>query len=245
MAMQGLQLSVSSVWRAVRKAGLKAFRQRVKPKVTDAQKAMRRRFAIDEKNTNWNDVFFADEKSFLLISPPNRKNDIIWEEHAANVPDYPKVKHPPKIHIWGAISYQGIVQCEIFTENLTAPLYKDILRRRLIPTANRLYPRRQWLYLQDRDPKHQANQVQFWLPLQCARLITMPPNSPDLNPIENIWSILTEKVRQHSLNNVEQLKRAVFAEWHALSMVTIRKTINSMPKRLAAVRSLRGGMTKY
>ena len=74
-----------------------------------------------------------------------------------------------------------------------------------------------------------------------------PPNSPDLNPIENLWHILRSNVRK---KNPRPMKKAEFIaawkeEWKRLDMHQVRKLIESMPKRLQAVIAANGGSTSH
>src|SRR5216117_2344664 len=61
-----------------------------------------------------------------------------------------------------------------------------------------------------------------------------PPNSPDLNPIENLWHILRSNVRKR---NPRPMKKAdliavLKEEWERLDMSQVKKLIQNMPKRL-------------
>ena len=56
-----------------------------------------------------------------------------------------------------------------------------------------------------------------------------PPNSPDLNPIENHWSILTEKVYQVEIHTVEQLRRRVRYCWKRIDPKVLKNLVDDMP----------------
>ena len=49
-------------------------------------------------------------------------------------------KHPQKLHIWGAISFRGTSQIILFTGNMNASCYEQILKRSLIPFIQDCYP---------------------------------------------------------------------------------------------------------
>jgi transposase len=76
---------------------------------------------------------------------------------------------------------------------------------------------------------------------------TWPSNSPDLNPIENLWHILHSNVRKrkHQLRNGKELIEALEEEWKKLDMDIINKLIDSMPRRLQAVIDAKGGPMHY
>ncbi|CDQ69127.1 unnamed protein product [Oncorhynchus mykiss] len=43
-----------------------------------------------------------------------------------------------------------------------------------------------------------------------------PGNSPDLNPIENLWSILKRRVDKQKPTNADKLKTLMMQEWAAI-----------------------------
>ena len=76
---------------------------------------------------------------------------------------------------------------------------------------------------------------------------TWPSNSPDLNPIENLWHIVRDKVRKRRprVLTKEDLVVALQEEWSKLDISMVNKLCDSMPQRLAAVIAADGGSTGY
>ena len=81
--------------------------------------------------------------------------------------------------------------------------------------------------------------------------LAWPPNSPDLNPIENTWS-LHKKARQRRLARLErrphsadELFQAAKEEWELIPQETIDGWIIRLPERLQAVLDVDGGHTKW
>ena len=73
-----------------------------------------------------------------------------------------------------------------------------------------------------------------------------PPNSPDLNPIENIWAILKKRVGARKPTEVEVAKTYLREEWARLEADGfIDKFISSIVKRIKAVIKSKGHPTKY
>jgi hypothetical protein len=72
-----------------------------------------------------------------------------------------------------------------------------------------------------------------------------PPNSPDLNPIENFWSYLQAKLDARGCATFDQFKAAVKMEAKAVPKDYFSKLVGSMPKRLTECIALGGGKTKY
>ncbi len=69
--------------------------------------------------------------------------------------------------------------------------------------------------------------------------------SPDLNTIEHLWGILKQKVEEHKVSNIHQLRDVVMEEWKRNPAATCEALVNSKPKRVKAVLENNGGHTKY
>ena len=76
-------------------------------------------------------------------------------------------------------------------------------------------------------------------------LMPWPPQSPDLNPIENLWSILDRKLMDRRVNSKQQLFQALDTCWRDLPATFLNDLVDSMPSRIDLVIQTRGGQTKY
>ena len=139
-----------------------------------------------------------------------------------------------------------------FTENLTSDLYQRILRQRL-PEDHLIYAPdcppslpAKWVFMQDNDPKHKSNDTMNFLQERVGdRILHHPSQSPDLNIVEDLWSYLDRKVKASHVKSIDALKRKLKKEWDLLSWDEIRKTVDSMPARLAECVQLQGARTHY
>ena len=70
-----------------------------------------------------------------------------------------------------------------------------------------------------------------------------PPNSPDLNPIENIWSYMKDIIAKDyaHISSVQEMKRIVQHLWEQFKDDEWDKLIESMSERMRAVRKAKGG----
>ncbi len=59
--------------------------------------------------------------------------------------------------------------------------------------------------------------------------------SPDLNPIEHMWSILKRKVEKHHVFNIQQLRDVIMEEWKRMPATTAAALVNSISRRIKAV----------
>ena len=69
--------------------------------------------------------------------------------------------------------------------------------------------------------------------------------SPDLNPIEDLWHIVSKRVYKSNFTTKAALIATVQAEWAKITAAELAVLYDSMPRRLKAVRKAHGGPTKY
>ena len=83
-----------------------------------------------------------------------------------------------------------------------------------------------------------------------AKQLKIPPRSPDINPIENFFHSMTEKLRQQALK--QNITHETFPEFSDrvtttlknFSITEINKTVKSMNNRLQLIKELNGKRIK-
>lgn len=70
-------------------------------------------------------------------------------------------------------------------------------------------------------------------------------NSPDLSPIENVWRVLKQRLKQRRYKNLADLKDAMIQEWDKISQKLINRYIDSMPRRIFNMMCNSGQMTQW
>lgn len=207
-----------------------------KPLLTPIQHRKRLQFARAHRNEDWSHWIFSDEKTFQLT--PSR---IGVRYVPGSRPVVGRSAYRRKVNVWWAISISDRFEPEIFIGNLDKERYIDILSRRL-PRRSRV----PWKFQQDNAPAHKARITKHWLDTNLNDWEKeWPSNSPDLNPIENIWALVSRYVYEVPINTVEELESRVREGINTISHDTIKNTINSMNDRLAEVITNNGGNTRY
>ena len=124
--------------------------------------------------------------------------------------------------------------------------YQHILWEQLLPTIQEQFGDEQFLFQHDGAPCHKAKVITKWLGEQNIDILgPWPRNSPDLNPIENLWSILKRRVDKQKPTNSDKLQALIMQEWAAISQDVAQKLIDSMPGRIAEVLKKKGQHCKY
>ncbi len=65
----------------------------------------------------------------------------------------------------------------------------------MLPSADKLYGDADFIFQQDLAPAHTAKGTKSWFNDHGVTVLDWPANSPDLNPIENLWGIVKKKMR--------------------------------------------------
>jgi hypothetical protein len=72
-----------------------------------------------------------------------------------------------------------------------------------------------------------------------------PSNSPDINPIENLWSIIKRQVEKRKPKNLNELETFMNDEWQKIDPQILINFVNSMKDRLIAIIQANGERINY
>ena len=112
---------------------------------------------------------------------------------------------------------------------MDALFYIKILRNHLLPAARQQYAQ-QWRFQQDNDPKHRSKVAKEFLDREVPKTIDWPPNSPDLNPMENMWSILKRCVEKRKPSDIDELE-AIHEKRQKVDIHIVNNLTGSMKAR--------------
>ena len=144
--------------------------------------------------------------------------------------------------IWGGFSASGLNTVVRIQGKLNAQAYIELLNEHLLPLE---LPDNGVQFQQDNALPHRSSQTIEWLAENGIDVMPWPPQSPDLNPIENVWGYLRARLEHREIRNMEDLWTAVQDEWAELPADQLTLLNDSMPDRIRAVISANGGHTTY
>ena len=193
----------------------------------------------------WSQVLWSDES--IIHQFGSRIQRVRRPPGQSRNPRYsvPTVKHSKSVMIWCCMSSQGRSALTFLPPNTTmnGERYLQVLKEKL---QLHMGVSRCSIFMQDGAPCHRSRLVTSWLMNQAITLLEWPGNSPDLNPLENIWNILKKKVSSHRPSSLEQLVAVIRNVWCTeISTDLCEKLVHSMPQRLQEVIQNRGGPTHY
>ncbi|KAI2660189.1 Transposable element Tcb2 transposase [Labeo rohita] len=116
----------------------------------------------------------------------------------------------------------------VFFENQS---HRESLEHFMLPSTDRLFKDADFIFQQDLAPAHTTKSTKT--------------NSPDLNPIENLWGIDKRKMRNKRPKNADELKATVKEAWASIPPQQCHRLITSMPRRIEAIIKAKGAPTKY
>ena len=142
---------------------------------------------------------------------------------------------------------------DYYIKNIFEKQVKPVLHRKNVNEATdkrKLFSsNRHMTFVQDGAPAHAAKATQAWCKKNLPNFIEKtcwPPNSPDINPVENLWSIRDEVVyKDPTPKTMKDLKRRLKQAWKKLPLSTLHDLSHFMPQRLRNVITNKGGHAGY
>ena len=267
------EISVSTVRRRRLEAGLNSYVAAVKPGLRVENVKARLQWGLRYKDwmvEDWKKVIWSDESSIWIGANPRRQWVIRPQGERLN-PKYVKKSFKSaqvKVMVWACFTGDRLGPLIVYDKGgIGADEYEDILYDGLFsliddlleppedPDTIQVATEDTYIFMQDNAPCHKATEILEFLEEYRVPLMQWPPQSPDLNPIENLWTAFKDAFHKrftelfnHPSKSLEARYR--YAEilkevWYTIGQDLVDSLIESMPRRVQAVIDAKGGWTKY
>lgn len=250
-AKEALKLSASesTILRVLNEAGtLKYVKAKVKPKLTPRHKVDRLEFAKEHMTwrLEWRSVIFSDEKKFNLDGPDGYKfywHDLRKEERLLSR----RVHGGASVMVWAGFCFSGKTRLVFRPCSGDSSVYQQLMEENLLPFMRELGGGR-WIFHQDGARVHTSASSMEWFRRHNVEVLPWPSLSPDLNPIENLWGILSRAVYDNGrkqFNSAQELRTVLNQKWNEIELHTLETLSESMLRRMFEVISGGGASIKY
>lgn len=243
-----LSVSKATVYRDLHAMGMSCRVRKTVPCIDPVVIARRNQFAHRMLRTvdDFSQFVFTDE---TIISSNDFTDRTMWVSSPDDVlpRERMRTQNCYSVQVWGAIMVGQRIPLVLFPRKdhdedgkekgwrLNAPRYIRRCLSKLVPHM------RGKVLVQDGARSHTSKKVKEYLGRKKVEYIEdWPAYSPDLNPIEQMWSIMKREVAKYHPQSQQELERAVVEVWAAQSQELMDKLVFSFEEKLKACAHRRG-----
>ncbi|CAD6195222.1 unnamed protein product [Caenorhabditis auriculariae] len=186
----------------------------------------RLQFARSNMATEWNEIIFSDEKKYNLDGPDGYAH--YWRDLRKDPMYFSKRNFGGgSLMVWAAFCGNGTVALSFIGTRTNSQDYQQLLAQHLLPYLRRRR-RANMIYQQDNASVHASNSIG----LGCGQ-------ERGSSGLARVYA----NAKQYT--TVNDLKRAIRAEWDGLDKSLLQSLVGSMPNRIFEVAQKQGGITHY
>lgn len=212
---------------------------------------LRLQFARNTINwsNEWREIAYTDEKVFQSFA--NGKILVKRKRRESDNPKYQSFvlqQTRYSINAWCCIVYGRKVIIKLAGPNLNSTKYCNLLEKLNEDEFNNQFHQR-YVLQQDNASFHVSAHTKLFFKRKEIYVLNWPPCSPDMNPVEHIWSILQKKLSNHlithQIRNQDQLFETIVFLADQIPIRDVNKLINSMNRRIKSLLKNNGMSTPY
>ncbi len=160
--------------------------------------SFRPRLVLNWQFQSGKNVLWSDKSKFDIVVGNQVEGDLPACHHHS-------VQKPASQMVWGCISAYAMGSLHVLEGAMNAERHIKSFR-----ATNALWR----VFQQDNAKPHTSAITTAWLRSRRVRVLNWPACSPDLSPIENIWCIIEQKIRQRWPQTLQQLETYIRQEWN-------------------------------
>ena len=197
-----LSVSIDTVWRFLQKAGYRRKKNLFMPVNRSVPDVARKR-------KNWNGLMSGFKESDLVFLDESGCNTDMTRRYAyslggSRAVDSTPLSKPKNTTILSSLQLDGTFHYTTFSGGTTVEHFKQYLKENLLPHLNC-----DSVLVMDNMKSHHAKAVKDLLDSSGVRYIYLPPYSPDLKPIEKLWSKVKALLRKFKARSSDALPNAL------------------------------------
>ena len=224
-------MSSRTVRRRLSETGVNARRPRKIPLLTENHWRLRLRWATTHTQwtlDDWKSVLFTDESKVSIgydgaLYVWRRKGEEFLPECCDRT-----VQHAASVMVWGSMCWHGLGSLVKLEGRLDSTAYQQVLEEHMLTDAAALIGD-DFVFQQDNVPIHTSQSTRQWLRQHDVTLLDWPPNSPDENPIENLWHELKTAANRCKPRTAAELWNALQEAWQQIQAARVRNLAESVP----------------
>jgi len=121
------------------------------------------------------------------------------------------------VSIIGAISIDGLLATSTVRGGVGSRQFRRFVENKLLPAL-----RPGQVVCMDNLNAHKSPRIRSLIEKAGARVLFLPPYSPDFNPIEAAWAKLKTLVRKYAASSVDTLRQAIYRACRHISAADAR-----------------------
>ena len=262
------KVSYMTISRVLYEKGYGYRNKRRKGILTENDMKIRLKFAKHAKKVLSNDIwskeicFYLDGAGFTHKLNPcqnaRRRCSMMWRKKSEGLSPYCTTAGSHEgcggrvAKFMVSIAYgRGVTMCEEFKDKLNGESFGDFVRNYFPPCFENSGNPDGKLFLQDGDPSQNSALAMEALGEIGGKKCSIPPRSPDLNPIENLFNLTKRTLKADAIGNnityeaYQQFVKRVTATMINTPIKVIDNIIGSMNKRIEMVIAKKGQRIKY
>jgi transposase len=239
-----IPVSHMTVSRELKKLNITKKKFRRRPILTKDLKQKRIKFALENypKKEELEKWVFSDEKKFRMDGPDGWNQFWVVKGDKKFKPklskDYGKYKG---VMVWGAVSSKGLLSLERTQSTMNGDDYLKMVTGTPLKKIQKLHGKKA-VFIQDNAPPHRKTTTIQGLKDSGLEVPDWPALSPDLNVMENVWSLISRRLYtgEKVFSNEEELWKGIEDVGKTVSVKDVTPFIDSFPSRLQKVIEKKG-----